>query len=106
MNLTDHHDILDFFEEIDFEEIEIEDGMTALFIEIDEDSDYGLITDTEGNTPGNLAKPIVFACYNAEGAFQWSSTFKTATEFKELWSEQASLQEKFEAVRKFRKDAE
>ena len=106
MNVADLNAILDFFEEFDFEEVEIEDGMTALFIEINEESEYGLITDDDGNLPKSLKNPIVFACYNPDGAFQWSSTFKTAEAFKAVWSAAASLPEKFEAVRKFRKDAD
>lgn len=100
-----HNDILDFFEDLDFEEVEIEDNMTALFIEVDEDSEYGLLTDADGKVPSNLKQPVVFACYSPEGAFQWSSTFKSAMLFKEIWSAPATLPEKFSAARQFRKDA-
>ncbi|WP_346355857.1 hypothetical protein [Azotosporobacter soli] len=101
-----HNEILDFFEDLDFEEVEVEDNLTALFAEIDEDSEYGLLSDTEGRVPSSLTQPLVFACYSAEGAFQWSSTFKTAELFKSVWSAPATLAEKFAAARQFRKDAE
>ena len=70
--------VLDFFAALGFEEIEIEDELTALCYEESPEGEYALITDEEGSLPDSLKVPLMFACYSAEGAFLWSTGFKNA----------------------------
>jgi predicted lactoylglutathione lyase len=100
------NDILDFYEAIGFEEIEIEDKLTALCCEIDESGSYVLLTDDNGAFPAALKQQVLFTLYSPEGSFQWSTSFKNADEFKELWQEATAPKEKLEAIRKYRDNKE
>lgn len=93
--------VLAFLQELGFEEIDIEDGLTALAVEFEPDGDYALITNSEGLLPETLKQSLVFACYTAEGAYQWSASFKNAAAFKNIWSSGESLAQKCEAVRQY-----
>ena len=95
--------VLDFFVAMGFEEIDIEDGLTALSHEESPDGEYALITDEEGSLPDSLNIPLMFACYSAEGAFLWSTGFKNAAHFKELWSSDTTYAEKLQAIQAYRK---
>lgn len=93
--------VLDFYETLGFEEIEIEDDLTALFVEIDLGGSYALITNEEGEMPESLKQSIVFACYSAEGVFLWSTSFANSHQFSEIWSDD-SLERKIVAIQKHR----
>ncbi len=95
----------DFFAALGFEETEIEDGLTALCCETDEDGGYALVTDDEGAVPENLKRAVVFACYTPEGAFAWSAGFKHAYVFRDVWAKPATVAEKVAALRKRREEA-
>ncbi len=95
----------DFFAALGFEEIEIEDGLTALCCETDEAGGYALVTDDGGAVPENLKQAVVFACYTPEGAFMWSAGFKHADVFRDVWAKPATVAEKVDAVRKRREEA-
>ena len=95
--------VLDFFAVLGFEEIEIEDGLTALCYEESPEGEYALITDEEGSLPDSLKVPLMFACYSAEGAFLWSTGFKNAAHFKETWSNTHTYAEKLQAIQTYRK---
>lgn len=98
--------ILEFYEAIGFEEIEVEDRLTALFCEIDENGSYVLLTNDDGGVLTALKQSVLFTYYSPEGSFQWSTGFKNADAFKELWQEAAMPLEKLEAIRKYRDNKE
>lgn len=93
--------VLDFFQALGFEEIEIEDGLTALAAELNPDGSYALITSEEGALPERLKQFLLFACYRPDGAYRWSVGFKNALVFKEIWSQGETTEQKFEAVRTY-----
>lgn len=93
--------VMTFLQELGFEEIEIEDGLTALAVEFEPDGHYALLTNSEGLLPEKHQQSLVFACYTLEGAYQWSASFKNTTVFKEIWSGGESLDQKREAVQQY-----
>lgn len=93
--------VLAFFQELGFEEIDIEDGLTALSVELTLDGCYALVTNQEGGMPEILRQPFVFAWYTPEGAYQWSVVFKNAYVFKDTWSQGDTIEQKFDSVRKY-----
>ena len=95
--------VLEFFAVLGFEEIDIEDGLTALCFEESPDSEYALITDEEGSLPNSLEIPLMLACYSPEGAFLWSTGFKNAAHCKELWSSGNTYAEKLQKIQVYRK---
>ncbi len=96
--------IIDFYDDLDFEEAEIEDGLTAFFFEAAPDGNYALLTDEEGNMPETLKTPVIFAYYTAEGSFLWSVGFKNSSVFKEIWSMAAAPEQKLAAIQKYKED--
>ena len=97
---------LEFFQGLGFDEIEIEDGLTAYFIETGADESYALVTDDNGESPANLRKPLIFACYSPEGAFLWSASFKNAFLFKETWQQSEAISDKLAAIQNYRQNNE
>lgn len=91
---TENSEVSAFFVDLGFEEIEIEDHATALCFEEAPDGEYVLLTDEEGNQPDSLTLPLILACYSANNAFLWSVSFKNATQFKTLWSQNTTYAEK------------
>jgi hypothetical protein len=91
---------LGFFQNLGFEEIDIEDNLTALAVDFDTDG-YALITDDEGNLPESLNQFLIFAFYSAEGAYHWSVGFKNAHAFKDIWSNGATNSQKCDAIRHY-----
>lgn len=94
--------VLVFYEELGFEETEIEDGLTALAVEVDGAGGYVLLTDDEGGLPASLRQPVVLAYYSPEGAYQWSSGFKNSFLFRETWSAAAEPAGRLAAVNRRR----
>lgn len=89
---------MDFFSELGFEEIPIEDDLTALSFEESSDGNYALITDEDGNLPQRFENPLLLACYSPEGSYLWSTGFKNADQFKAVWSQGQTYEEKIEAA--------
>lgn len=96
--------VLDFYEPLGFEETDIEDGLTALYFEIDPQGSYALITNDEGSVPATLKQAVVFACYTPEGAFQQSASFKNSYVFKDIWSGPPTVEQKLDAIQKRREN--
>lgn len=99
---TANQTVMDFFAAFGFEEIPIEDGLTALSFEDGPDGEYSLITNEEGAMPGSLEIPVLLACYSKEGAFLWSTGFKDATQFKQIWSAGETYEGKLQAAMRHR----
>lgn len=91
--------LLEFYQALGFEEIDIEDGLTALFIETAPDESYALITDDNGSIPDQLRKTVVFACYSPAGSFLWSASFKNSFLFKDIWLQSEDIAGKLAAIR-------
>lgn len=98
--------ILEFYETLGFEEVEVDDGYSALFLETAPDGSYVLVTDEDGSIPESLKKPLTLACYSAAGAFAWSAGFKNSLAFQELWSQKSTIEEKLAVVQKHREENE
>jgi hypothetical protein len=96
--------ILDYFFAIGFELVPIEEGLTALSFEEAPDGEYALITNEDGSLPESLEIPLMLACYTAEGAFLWSTGFKNAAQFKEVWSQGETYKEKLQAAQRHREE--
>ena len=95
--------IIEYFATLGFAEVDIEDGLTALCYEETPDSEYSLITDEEGSVPESLAVPLMLACYSPKGAFLWSTGFKNADHFKEIWTPGKTYAEKLQLLQIYRK---
>ena len=96
--------ILDYFIELGFEEIPIEEGLSALSFEESPEGEYALITDEDGSVPESLEAPLMLACYTEKGAFLWSTGFKNAAQFKEIWSSGNTYAEKLAAAQRHREE--
>ena len=94
--------ILDYFLALGFEEIPIEEGLTALSFEEKPDGEYALITNEDGGLPESLEIPLMLAFYTAQGAFLWSTGFKNAAQCKEVWSKGETYAEMMEAAKQHR----
>ena len=103
-DIVSDENILEFYETLGFEETDIEDGLTALYLEIDPQGNYALITNEEGAVPETLKQAVVFACYTPEGAFQQSASFKNSYVFKEIWSSAQTVEQKLDAIQKRREN--
>jgi hypothetical protein len=95
----------DFFAALGFEEIEIEDGLTALCCETDEAGGYALVTDDGGAVPENLKQAVVFACYTPEGGVHVERRLQARVCVPRRVGEAATVAEKVDAVRKRREEA-
>lgn len=96
--------IRDFFAALGFEEIPIEEGLTALSFEESPEGEYTLVTDEDGGLPQALDNPLLLAGYSAEGAFQWSTGFKNADQFQDIWASGQTYAEKMQAIQKHREN--
>ena len=96
--------VLDYFTALGFEMIPIEEGLTALSVEEAPDGEYALITDGEGSLPDSLDIPLLLACYSGEGAYLWSTSFKNAAQFTEIWSQGETYAEKLQAAQRHREE--
>jgi hypothetical protein len=99
-------DSRDFYDQLGFEETDMEDYVTAMLFEYDQEGAYVLITDEEGKAPDSLRQPVIFSCYRPDGAFLWSTSFKNSFLFKDLWTEAQTSAEKVAAVQKYRESKE
>ena len=93
--------VLEFFQALGFEEIDIEDGLRALSVEYSADGSYALITNDVGTMPDKLRQFLIFAFYSPEGAYQWSTGFKNAYVFKDFWLQGETILQKCEVVRQY-----
>ena len=103
-DIVSDESVLDFYGALGFEETDIEDGLTAFYLEIDSQGSYVLITNDEGGIPESLKQPVIFACYTPEGAFQHSASFKNSYVFKEIWSSAQTVEQKLDAIQKRREN--
>ena len=94
--------ILEFFSRLGFAEIPIEDDLTGLCFEESPEGEYALVTNEEGLLPVSLDAPLLIAFYTPEGAFLWSTGFKNAGQFEEIWLQGATYAEKMQATAKHR----
>jgi hypothetical protein len=101
---TTNQTVMDFFAALGFEEIPIEDGLTALSFEDGPEGEYSLITNEEGTMPASLEIPVMLACYTKAGAFLWSTGFKNAMQFKQIWSAGEPYEEKLQAAKRHREE--
>ena len=98
--------LTDFYEDLGFEEIEVDDNQTAFFYELSEEGTYALITDDEGVLPASLEDRVIFACYREDGAYIWSTSFETYQTFADLWKSFETIEEKLAALEKHREETE
>ena len=96
--------VIDFYEDLDFEEAEIEDGLMAFFFELSPAGNYALVTDEDGSMPETLKTPIIFACYTDEGSFLWSTGFKNSYVFEKIWGEMQTVEQKLNAIQKYKEN--
>lgn len=96
------NNIVEFYELLGFEEVDIDEGQLALGIELSADGAYGLLTDTEGNMPTTQNREIIFALYSPEDAFLWSASFKNSAVFKDIWTSAATGEDKLAAIKNYR----
>jgi hypothetical protein len=96
--------VLDYFTALGFEEIPIEEGLSALSFEESPEGEYALITDEDGSIPKSLDIPLMLACYTEQGAFLWSTGFKNAAQFQEIWSIGSTYTEKLKAAEQHREE--
>ncbi len=99
---TTEQAILDYFSPLGFESIPIEDNLTALCFESDPAGEYALLTNEDGIFPLALDAPFVLAFYTAEGSYLWSTGFKNATQFREIWSTETEYAAKVKAAERHR----
>lgn len=99
-------EVTGFYETLGFEEMEIEDGLTALAFEFSPDESFALLTDEDGAIPDNLKQRVIFAYYTAEGIFRWSIGFKNSHVFQNVWSEQATPERKLAMMQNYRRNKE
>jgi hypothetical protein len=103
MMVLSSENVMDFYESLGFEETEIEDKLTALCFEEDAADNYALLTSEDGSIPLSLKQTVVFACYTAQGAYEWSTSFKNSYVFKDIWEGSQAASAKFAAVREYGK---
>jgi hypothetical protein len=103
MIVLSSENVMDFYETLGFEETEIEDKLTALCFEDDSADNYALLTGEDGSIPTSLKQVVIFACYTAEGAYEWSTSFKNSYVFKDIWQGSPATEAKFVAVREYGK---
>ena len=103
MDNETNDEVMNFYEDLGFEEAQIEDGLTALFFEVSPDGSYALLTNDSGAIPESLRQPLIFACYTEAGAFLWSTSFKNSYLLQETWVQEQDPVKKFEAVQNYRK---
>lgn len=97
-----NNDVITIYQALGFEKIELEDGQTVLGFEFTPGGAYALLTDTEGNMPKSVTQEVIFACYTVADSFEWSSSFKNSSVFKDLWVTQDTIEAKLAAIQKHR----
>lgn len=100
------NEVLEYYQNLNFTETEIEDGLTALAFDFAHDESYTLLTTEEGTLPTGLKQPVLLTYYSPEGAFQWSVSFKNAYVFKDIWSAAIDPEHKLAAVLEYRASRE
>ena len=94
--------ILEFFNRLGFAEIPIEDDLTGLCFEESPEGEYALVTNEEGLLPTSLEAALLIAFYSTEGAFLWSTGFKNAGQFEEVWRQGSTYAEKIQVTEQHR----
>ena len=96
--------ILDFFSRLGFAEIPIEEGLTGLSFEESPESEYALVTNEDGLLPTSLEAPLLLAFYTPAGSFLWSTGFKNADQFRDIWAPGQTYAEKMQAAAHHREE--
>lgn len=94
--------VFDFFSKLGFAEIPIEEGLTGLSFEENPEGEYALVTDEDGLLPVSLDAPLLISFYTPDGAFLWSTGFKDAGQFEEVWQRGSTYAEKKQAAERHR----
>ena len=95
--------VLDFYESINFELIDI-DGYDTLFTELLEDGTYATVSDDDGYMLEDLETPIVFNVYDNNDSFQWSVTLDDSYQLKDLLDSAESTNAFLVTLQKLRKE--
>ena len=95
--------LLDFYESINFELIDI-DGYDTLFTELLEDGTYATVSDDDGYMPEDLDTPVVFNVYDDNDSFQWSVTLDDSYQLKDLLDSAESTDEFLETLQRIREE--
>ena len=95
--------VLDFYESINFELIDI-DGYDTLFTELLEDGTYATVSDDDGYMPEDLETPVVFNVYEDNDSFQWSVTLDDSYQLKDLLDGAESTDAFLVTLQKLRKE--
>lgn len=95
--------LLDFYESINFELIDI-DGYDTLFTELLEDGTYATVSDDDGHMPEDLETSIVFNVYDDNDSFQWSVTLDDSYQLKDLLDSAKSTDEFLETLQRIREE--
>ena len=95
--------VLDFYETINFELIDI-NGYDTLFTELLEDGTYATVSDDDGHLPEDLETPIVFNVYDDNDSFQWSVTLDDSYQLKDLLDSAESTDAFLETLQKIRQE--
>ena len=93
--------VLDFYETINFELIDI-DGYDTLFTELLEDGTYATVSDDDGHLPEDLETPIVFNVYDDTDSFQWSVSLNDSHQLQVLLEEHTSTEAFLNALQEIR----
>lgn len=101
-----NNSMVEFYEMLGFEEIEIEDGLIVLGLEVTPEGHYALVTDDEGTMPKTSSQGIIFAYYTADDVFLWSAGFKNSNVFKKIWDSTQAITAKLDAIMEYRKENE
>ena len=93
--------VLDFYESINFELIDI-DGYDTLFTELLEDGTYATVSDDDGHMPDTLDTPIVFNVYDDTDSFQWSVSLDDSHQLQALLEENSNTKDFLDALQAIR----
>lgn len=95
--------IIDFYETLGFEEIEF-DGQPVLFLELDDEGNYAIVTDEDGVMPETVTRPVLFSVYNYTDAFQWSVTLEDSVFLADLYKRCPDLTDVLKNLQEYRSE--
>lgn len=102
----DYDESLSLFENLGFEIAQIDD-QDVLFVDlsdVEDEGNYAVVTDMDGNMPSNLIDPIMWSVYDVNDMFQWSVTVEKPRYLKELFEESDTLEDVLMSLRNLRED--